>query len=96
MRKIYYNAMLNVESEETQRKGIVVVMWGIGGGRRTLSASMFWRASAVQKAMPVKVMGFHFCYNNYVLRPILSTVQLGCDFFTGVRFRAHYGESKLS
>ena len=94
MRRIYYNAMINAESVETQRKGIVVILWwGVGtvSSKRTFSAKTFWQCSAVQRAMPVKVMGMHFCYDNIILKPIMSTIQLGCDFFTGVRFRSHYG-----
>ena len=87
--------MVNAESVETQRKGMVVVTWGIGNksSRRTMSASTYWNVSAVQRSLPVKVVGLHFCYDSIILRPIVSTMQLGCDFFTGVRFRSHYGGS---
>src|SRR5210317_1612425 len=98
MRRIFYTGLINVESVESQRKGVVVVMWGIGNGssRRTIFASTYRKASAVQRALPVKVVGFHFCYDKIILRPILSTIRLGCDFFTGVRFRSHYGMSSSS
>ncbi|CAJ1959509.1 unnamed protein product [Cylindrotheca closterium] len=94
MKRVYYNAMINAESVETQKKGVVVVVWGIGGKNTTtrrLSASTFWKVAEVQKSLPLKVVAFHFCYDNMLLRPVLSTIQMGCGFFTGVRFRAHYG-----
>lgn len=98
MRRIYYNGMINVESVETQRKGIVVIVWAIGGtgSRRILSASTFWKSAAVQRALPARVVAFHICYDHIILRPIISTMQLGCDFFTGVRFRSHYGTVSIS
>lgn len=94
MRRVYYNAMVNAESVETQKKGTVVVVWGVGGKNsvtRRLNASTFWKASEVKNAVPSKVVAFHFCYDNMMLRPVLSTLQLASGFFTGVRFRAHYG-----
>lgn len=95
MRRIFYSSMVNMESVETQRKGMVVVFWAIGSNNSgaRISASTYWKAARVQRCVPVKLVGFHFCYDTIFIRPIVSTIQLGVDFFSGIRLRSHFGEA---
>jgi hypothetical protein len=94
MRRIFYSAMVNVDSLETQRKGMVLVLWALGNSNSgfRLSVNTPRKTAAVQRAVPCKIVGFHICYDTIFLKPILATFQLGCDLFAGIRFRSHYGK----
>ena len=94
-RRVLYNCMVNIESTETQKKGMVIVFWAVGksttqGAR--MSASTFWKISELQRALPIKIVGWHFCYDSIFFKPVISIFQMGCDLFAGLRMRSHYGK----
>eukprot|EP00980_Cylindrotheca_fusiformis_P021757 scaffold8587_cov97-Cylindrotheca_fusiformis.AAC.5 len=97
MRRLYYIAMVSVESIEAQKKGVVIIYWSLGRSKVGVrfSARSFWNAGSLQKAVPMRVLGFHFCYNSILLRPIVSAIQLGFDFLARTRLRSHYGPSSI-
>jgi hypothetical protein len=90
--------MVNVESLETQRKGMVLVLWALGNSNSgaRISAYTYRKIASVQRAAPCKIVGFHICYDNVFIRPIVATFQLGCDLFAGIRLRSHYGKLAIS
>ena len=42
--------------------------------------------------MPQKIMGIHFCYNNEIIHPLSSTLQLIVGHPARLKFRTHYGK----
>jgi hypothetical protein len=86
--------MIRSEDLETQKKGMVVIIWGLGPREKVepLSFQHFLKQVKTMKALPLRVAALHFCYDNWYVIPVLATLKVGFDMFTRLRIRAHYGE----
>jgi hypothetical protein len=51
-----------------------------------------WAIEKLRKALPMRVVGMHYCYDSFKMRPMMSLAMLVMGATSRVRFRAHYGE----
>jgi hypothetical protein len=88
---------MHVEDLETQKKGMVIVMWGLGPSERVEPLSFQHTMKQVKnfEALPMRVAALHFCYDHWYIIPVLATLKVGFDVFTRLRIRSHYGEYLL-
>ena len=98
VRIMWYMAMSNLEhDEETQKKGFIVVRYHVGAPSlptNELGLHLQIQGKAVfVESCPLQVKGFHFCYDNPTLKPLLNTIQLVIGKHHRARFRAHYGSN---
>lgn len=83
-----------VQEEETQKKGFIIVLYSVGpkGDRPTLELAK--KIHGIRLAMPHKMLGMHFCFDDKSLRPIVSGFRYFLDNRARNRFRAHYGDAQ--
>jgi hypothetical protein len=81
------------QDEDTQKKGIVNLVYSVGVGRITmkLDEEVFLNAYKFTDCLPIRIVAMHYCFNDAKLRPVMSFIQLACGKHTRLRFRAHYG-----
>jgi hypothetical protein len=90
---MWYISMVHVQdNEESQKKGLVVVQSCIGVGIfESQQVDFIKKASPMAQSIPFRPMGYHFCYEDDGLRPLLAAVQMCIGQKLRVRFRAHIG-----
>jgi hypothetical protein len=49
----------------------------------------------LRKTLPMRVVGMHYCYDSFKMRPMMSLAMLVMGATSRLRFRAHYGECIL-
>lgn len=88
---------MHVEDLETQKKGMVIVMWGLGPSERVEPLSFQHTMKQVKnmESLPMRVVAIHFCYDHWYIIPVLATLKVAFDVFTRLRIRSHYGEYLL-
>eukprot|EP00980_Cylindrotheca_fusiformis_P003412 scaffold758_cov104-Cylindrotheca_fusiformis.AAC.11 len=75
IRAVWYMLMCALKDPETQRNGLIYISFNLNHSSKNLNLDLVLKSASFQRSMPRKVMGFHFCYNSDLLRPILSTLQ---------------------
>lgn len=83
--------MTALEDEETQKKGIVLLGYNMGA-KSVVDRPAVWAIEKLRKALPMRVVGMHYCYDSFKMRPMMSLAMLVMGATSRVRFRAHYGE----
>ena len=80
-----------------QTKGHVGVMYlvGVRGAADPKSFDYFMKFSKDLIALPIKATALHFCYDNPVMKPIMTVVKIAGGKDYRVRSRVHYGKRRL-
>mmetsp|Transcript_36616 Transcript_36616/g.88744 ORF Transcript_36616/g.88744 Transcript_36616/m.88744 type:complete len:336 (-) Transcript_36616:842-1849(-) len=92
LRAIWYIMMCKLTDPEIQRHGTVQVSYNVEYSDNNLHLDLLLRSSIITKAMPQQVLGVHFCYDNQVVQPVLSMLQMIVGSSARLRFRSHYGK----
>lgn len=91
VRAFFYLVMVALEDPETQRNGIVMV--GLNTGKdRNMNRSAAWAVQKLARLLPMRLVGIHFCYDDFMMLPMMSLAMLVMGASRRVRFRAHYGK----
>jgi hypothetical protein len=90
---MWYLFLSAVEDEYSQQKGFVYVAYGINASMvmAGIESELVWRGSQIPLCLPIRFVGFHFCFNHKMLPPMMAAVQLGVGKNIRARFRTHYG-----
>jgi hypothetical protein len=94
LRMAFYIVMTALDDEETQKSGAVCIHHGTDWDFDVMDAKLlefFSKVPGMMKCIPLRLQGFHFCYNNSKLRSIFSLMQLGVSKEIRHRMRVHYG-----
>ena len=93
---MWYLSMTKLEGDEdAQRAGLVFVRYSIGikdAKKVKTSLDYILKSAMLPKALPLKASGYHFCYDNEMLRSILGPIQMIMGKKNRVKFRAHCGK----
>ncbi len=94
IRAIWYLTMRHlVRDIDAQKLGMVAIRYCVDAKIFDSSDAEYKRsASFLPGALPLKVMAYHFCYNNPMAIPVMSVTQMLIGMAWRVRFRAHYGK----
>lgn len=80
------------DDEEVQKRGIVEVFFAIEAIREKLKITDYTvKGTASLLSLPIRIAGFHFCYNNSALTPVIRLVLMAFGASNRLRFRAHFG-----
>jgi hypothetical protein len=90
-RAFFYMVMTALEDEETQKLGIVLLGYNMGA-KSVVDRPAVWAIQKLRKALPMRVVGMHYCYDSFKMRPMMTLAMLVMGATSRVRFRAHYGE----
>ncbi|CAJ1946704.1 unnamed protein product [Cylindrotheca closterium] len=95
LRVHWYMLMSVIETSDpdAQKEGVVRVFYNLDSkAHNILSHNEFiQKGSIFSRALPIKNMGLHFCYNSGSLVPMLSAVQLAVGVDGRSRLRDHFG-----
>jgi hypothetical protein len=92
-RSFFYLIMVTLEDPETQMNGFVFVGHN-AGKNRVVDRGAVWVIQKLIRALPMRIGGIHFCYDDFKLRPMISVAMLLMGAHRRVRFRAHYGKKE--
>ena len=68
-----------LRDEETQKKGVVVIIFNDGVMPRFEELKMMKRVHWVRRGIPKKIAGGHYCYSDASLRPFVAGIRLFMD-----------------
>eukprot|EP00980_Cylindrotheca_fusiformis_P017879 scaffold5672_cov97-Cylindrotheca_fusiformis.AAC.2 len=80
-----------LRDKETQRKGLVLVLFNVGASG-SFDPQLLYNAREIVQSFPSRLIGFHICYDNPMRRPVISLVIAALDKFITARCRSHYGK----
>lgn len=91
LRAFWYIWMAILQDEDVQLRGIVTVAFEIGAPMPKYDYELIRRELRMQRCIPMRIVGSHFCAGNQVYMQALNLVlYMGTPFFR-VRTRAHFG-----
>ena len=93
LRTIYYVTMAAVEDEETQRKGIVGILYNICEKLRYYNACTLLRSAKLRNALPARYVAMHYFHNDPSFMEYVNFELCHLDAHTRARNRIHHGES---
>lgn len=83
--------MRTLSDPSIQRHGTVQISYNVEYSTKSLHLDLLMKCSLITKAMPQKIQGVHFCYNNEIVKPVLSMLQMILGASARLRFRSHFG-----
>jgi hypothetical protein len=89
MRTHFYFCMSMLEDEEAQRNGIVGILHNID--QPEMDQKLLRTLTQLRKALPIRVVGHHVCYNDPSTRAIISLALKVVGAFGRLRYKGHYG-----
>jgi hypothetical protein len=94
LRRLFYVNMVHSEDVETQKKGLIFVVYDVEQGGAELDTESTWKLTLLLKACPIRVEAMHFCHDSSSLwfMALTSIVKLSANLFTRLRIRTHFGK----
>ena len=92
-RASFWTAMTIVRDKETQKRGMVGIVFAIGRSMGNFELKAAYAASKLVRSFPIRLVATHLCTDKAVNRIFLSAVLNSCTSFARVRIRCHYGKS---
>ena len=84
--------MCIAEDDETQKTGIVCVFYNVGPVKMNeFHPAMFAKGASMLKAIPVRIVGCHYCFSDPKIRNIMSIIMMAAGSQNRARFRLHHG-----
>lgn len=83
--------MVNSEDMETQRKGIVLIMYK---SAHAFDRVLIWKIGRLLSCLPVRFMAYHMCFDHdeyEKISPIIALGRMAVDAYDRHRFRVHKG-----
>ena len=92
IRVCWYQLMVSLQDEDTQKYGVVDVVYNIGLAKHDAQfADVIAKAHMLRDGVPFRLSALHYCYDNPLLRSAMSLVQIMVGRDYRLRFRTHFG-----
>ena len=92
MRAMFYIGMVSLRDEETQKNGVVAILFNVGPNRIFFEESSFlMQAVKANRAIPWKVSGIHYVYDDHFLYPYVAFSRFMLPSKIRARFVPHLG-----
>jgi hypothetical protein len=91
----YLMLTLAEESEETQKRGVVGLLYFVGGNQLEFDRDLHTRTPGLLEWMPLRVAGLHLCSDDRYLSAFNKLLTATMGRALRVRLRIHNGESRL-
>lgn len=72
----------------------MVIVWAVDmppGSNKNRSA--VWATVKMLSCLPIRLNAVHICYDNILLKALITLGSYAADTFTRVRMRSHYGKT---
>ena len=100
LQMFWYNMMTMLEDEETQKSGVILVMYATGDTADLFHTSpnhpmyeAFWKWPRIFPYVPHRIEAIHFWYDDPSVKPLLAVMQMGAGPYYRQRLRVHYTSS---
>ena len=90
-RCMWYMLMTSLLDEETQKRGIVGLVYNNDGTVRHEDRICTWKSGHLLSVLPVRIVAMHYCYEAAQYRSLLSLATTVVGAKTRARFRPHHG-----
>jgi hypothetical protein len=91
LRRWFYGSMITLWDEDTQKKGIVVIVYLMGERTTEFEPSAAWNLPAMTGCIPMRVSSCHICMNDSKLSPLIALGLMVAGSYTRLRHRYHHG-----
>jgi hypothetical protein len=85
------STIANEESEDAQRNGFVLVVFGMGPRAQADRVSL-WKIMYILRSLPTRVGSIHYCYDDPEAKAVADLAIMALDPKSRARFRTHYGK----
>lgn len=85
------STIVSEESQESQRNGFVLVVFGMGP-RAQVDRLSLWKLMYLLRSLPARVASVHFCYDDLESKAFADLAVMALDCKSRARFRTHYGK----
>jgi hypothetical protein len=99
LRRVFYTSMLLAAgSPETQKRGVVVVIYffdtkkGLRPQPSSRSFEAIWKFPRLMSGLPLQLSAVHLCYDSVAWSPKQAILKVALGVFTRIRLRSHYGK----
>eukprot|EP00934_Nitzschia_sp_Nitz4_P000192 Nitzschia sp. Nitz4//scaffold67_size101165//80902//82521//NITZ4_004540-RA/size101165-processed-gene-0.120-mRNA-1//-1//CDS//3329556507//192//frame0 len=94
LKVVFYMVSSLVEfDEETQRRGLVVLLWALGPHSINVSPEIPRRMGQMIDIVPIRVTGIHMCTDDHVIATLKSIIVATMNRHARVRLRLHTGSA---
>ena len=99
---MFYSYMAFVEDEETQKNGIVMVLFGFGNPKippPPIDVLFVFKTTRFSTSLPLRVLSWHWCKPSSSSLPVMnaiSTVSNFLDQHFRIRTRIHVGKKECA
>jgi len=91
LRTLWYLAAIANEDEDTQKKGLVFIMYKVGEEKGLRPCrSLLWRGVSAHRSFPARLSGMHVCFGRQSL-PFVRLLKYAMEFTASHRVRVHEG-----
>ena len=90
LRALFYISMTAVEDIETQKRGVVGLIYNVGP-QSMADRSAVWKNAQLSATLPLRWTGMHYCYDNPKMQMMLSLAMFVFGRNMRLRCRTHYG-----
>lgn len=94
-RASFWTAMTALRDKETQKRGMVGIVFAIGPNMGNFELKAAYTASKLVRSLPMRLAANHLCTDKAINRIFLSAMLNSCTSFARVRIRCHYGKVSL-
>ena len=95
-RQIWYNHMTLLKDEETQKQGMVQIVYNVNDRwRENFDRDLYLGVAKIRAATPIRVVSVHYCFNDPAFGAIIKLVTTALEMHTRTRTRLHYGKTWL-
>ena len=91
LRHIFYGSMISMWDEETQKKGIVILVYMLGETTVKFDPHGAWHISALSRCLPPRISSIHVCVNDSRLSPLIGLGLMASGSYSRLRYRYHHG-----
>ena len=83
-----------IQDESVQKKGFVFLNFTFEKTNMMMSilAGRAKNVGDLDAALPLKLVAFHYCYDDHRIRPFAEMVQMAFGSNTRLRLQMHYGK----
>jgi hypothetical protein len=92
LRAVFYMLMTQAEDLDTQKKGIVGVVYNFSLLGDQIDPSTILRSVKLRNSLPIRFVAMHYCFNHPSFVDFINYERCSFDKQTRARCRAHKGK----
>lgn len=96
LRAVYYMLMTQADNEDSQKKGVVGVLYNFSLMAERLDYAKIIQSVRLRNCLPIRFVAMHYCFNHPSFVDFINCERSAFDEHTRARCRAHQGRNLLT